>query len=147
MAAETKINRKDVRATLVALIVADASWQSVVGYRPPNWDGQSPVMSVESSGTKEEDFTGYPTTRMRFLIRSSVLVGTSDNAGGWSSDDAEDLLDDLDLAIRDIVRDGVPDSGINAFVLDESNFSSTGYEIIGGELYRFEDRIILAEIN
>ena len=107
-------SRKLVRDELVALFVADGSWQDVWGYFPgvDAFQGRSPLLTITSGGTKQTTGTFHLNpTQYQFLITTYVLsYRLSDN---WLATDAMDTLDALDLKVRQIIRDNMG-GGTNA---------------------------------
>ncbi len=119
-------SREASRDGLVALFVAEGSWQKVFPYQPTakEIDNQWPLMIINSVSTLQDmpSESLNPTT-FTFIVTS--FVATQDNVA-WETPDAADLVDELDQTTRQIVRDnttaGTFADGIN-FVATPSNVS------------------------
>jgi hypothetical protein len=144
----TFVTRQTARDALAALFVADGSWQAVYGYMPNDeeLDGQSPVLTVRSGGTAQEMASLHVNpTSYRYLLRTMVLANDADSS--WSESNAEDKLDELDQKLRQVIRDNVGGVAGSNFLRFDPGASTTGYSIIDGELYRWEERTIWADFS
>ena len=135
-------SRKLVRDELVALFVADGSWQDVWGYFPgvDAFQGRSPLLTITSGGTTQtsESLHVNP-TQYQFLITTYVLsYRASDN---WFATDAMDTLDALDLKVRQIIRDNMG-GGTNAdwYQFDTALSQITSAKTFEGLVYEIEAR-------
>jgi len=140
-------NRELVRDELVALFVANTSWQEVYGYFPgvSAFVGKTPVLVVTSVGTQQDmaNLNTNPAT-YRFLISSYVLAYRVSDS--WYSTDAADKIDELDMKVRQIIRDNAG-GGTNADQYRfESGFSQSDNIIASGVGYIVETRAILADL-
>ena len=101
----TFTSRELVRDELAALFVANGSWQEVYQYHPSvnEIENKTPFLVIRSAGTQQEMANLWTNkTTYRFAIISYVLAySASDN---WTSANAEDKLDELDKAIRQVIR-------------------------------------------
>lgn len=145
--ATTFISRETTRDGLVALFIADGSWQKVFGYFPTenDIDGQDPFLIITSAGT-EQDMAGdsYNPTKYMFFFTSFVLMDDSDVGGSWTNQNAEDKLDELDKKFRQIVRDN-PNGGAFADALTFADGQSQTDTIkLYGVLYRTEMWVLTA---
>ena len=123
----TQFDSREVsRDGLVALFVAEGSWQKVFPYQPTELeiDGQWPLMIINSVSTLQE-MQGESLNPTTFTFIVTSFVPTKDNVA-WETDDAADLVDELDQATRQIVRDNVAAgvfANIITFVPTPSNVS------------------------
>lgn len=90
-------NRKDARNSLVTAATAGigSSFAAIYDHLPKTFEGQSPVLTVQSGFTFPPE--AYPAHENRFAFVMRVWVDRGDAAG------AEDTLDDLDLVIRSFI--------------------------------------------
>jgi len=139
-------SREAVRDELVALFVADGSWEAVYGYYPGHSviSGKTPVLTILSAGTQQQ-MTGQHTnpSSYRFIISSFMLQ--SDGAS-WTPANAEDSLDTLDMKVRQIVRDnaGLTNGDIIRF---GNGYSQVDYRILESLPYQIESRDIFVDLN
>ena len=143
-------SRELVRDELATLFTADGSWQSVFGYFPAveAFKGRTPILIIRSRGT-EQDMAGLETNpaSYRFLLSSWVLAFSPLSADNWTSTDAEDKLDELDMKLRQVIRDNAG-GGTNADLYRfEPGFSQVDDVIIEGVPYIVETRAILADLK
>lgn len=140
-------NRELVRDELVALFVADGSWQSVYGYYPGHSviSGQTPVLTVLSAGTQQVMNGAFTNpTSYRFILSSfSLQSSTSDN---WTPANAEDKLDALDLKVRQIIRDNAGSLTNGNIIRFGAGYSQVEYQIIESLPYQIESRDIFVDL-
>lgn len=114
-------SREVSRDGLVALFVANGSWQKVFGYYPTKKeiDGQWPLMIVNAVGTLQsmEGETMNPST---FFFVITSFVATEDNAA-WETPAAANLVDTLGQTYRQIIRN----NAAAASFANSLNFSPT----------------------
>lgn len=106
-------NRKDIRAQLKAILDAGASIpQDIIGYKPSLEDiqAQSPIVSITSAGGSREAFTFQGMRLSPGLFDITLYVLTTDGAG-FTKDEAEDLLDDLEAEIAGTLANNRSHSG------------------------------------
>ena len=100
----TFTSRELVRDELVSLFTANNSWQAVYGYVPAIkvFAGMTPILIIRSRGTLQ-NFSNQDTnpTEYRFGIASFLRAFST---GEITSAQAEDTLDTLDTAIRQVIR-------------------------------------------
>ena len=140
-------DRKLVRDDIVALFVADGSWQDVYGYMPaPEAFTRSPVLVIRSAGT-EQNMEGENTnpTGYRFICESYVVAFTEQDAT-WTSELAEDEQDNLDMVFRQVVRDNAGGTTNANLLLFEGGFSSIKDVAIGRVSYSVESHGIIARL-
>ena len=146
----TFLSREAVRDELATLFTADGSWQSVFKFFPglDAIKGRTPVLIIISRGT-EQGMAGLETnpTTYRFLLSSWVLAFSPLSADNWTSTDAEDKKDELDMKLRQVIRDNAG-GGTNADLYRfEPGFSQVDDVIIEGVPYVVETRAILAGLK
>lgn len=140
-------DRKLVRADLVALFVADGSWQDVYGYMPaPEAFTRSPVLIIRSAGT-EQDMEGANTnpTAYRFICESYVVAFTEQDVT-WTSELAENEQDNLDRVFRQVVRDNAGGTTNANLLLFEGGFSSVKDVVIARQAFVVESHGIIARL-
>jgi hypothetical protein len=140
-------SREAVRDELVSLFAAEGSWQAVYGYFPSvsEMSGKTPILIIRSAGTQQvmEGQDTNPAT-YRFLATTFVLAYSED--GSWTSANAEDKLDELDQAFRQVIRDNAA-GGVNADLYRfEPGMSQRDDLILEGVPYILEGRAILADL-
>ena len=139
-------SRKLVRDELVALFVADGSWQEVWGYFPgvDAFQGRSPLLTVTSGGTTQTSESKHVNpTQYQFLITTYVLSYRASDS--WFATDAMDTLDALDLKVRQIIRINMG-GGANAdwYQFDTAPSEITSATSLEGLSYEIETRGIFA---
>lgn len=136
--------RETVRDALVTLFTDNGAWQAGFGHEPTagEADGQSPLFVITSFGTHGRNVLNTAPTTYRFQFSSYVLVGDPEDPSSWGAAEAEDKLDELDREVREIVRDNTPDG---SYGIELEGPSRPSYAMMGGEVYRVEDYVILAE--
>ena len=140
----TYVNRKTARAALKTLFVSNGNWQAVYEATPNTFDRQTPVLVLRSGGTRQ--LMQYATDPATFRIeyRTYVLYEDPNAPDDYGDEECEDKLDDLDKEMREVVRDNTP-SGADAIELGEG-FTETGYEMVDGVVYRWEEGVILVQL-
>ena len=141
--------RELIRDDLVTLFTANGSWQSVYGYFPGTNEmkGKTPVLVIRSRGTSQ-DMAGAVTnpTAYRFVLSSFVLAYSENSADNWTSDDAEDKLDELDKVLRQVIRDNAGGGSYADRFEFEPGYSQVDDIIIEGLPYIVESRGIIARL-
>lgn len=101
-------SRKTVRDALSALLSAGLTGsgnpaQAVYGYLKSDFEGQSPVVLVQSGPIQRS--TPTVTDVWDNLIRLNVLVWVmdADAASGWTDEDVDNKADEVEAAIADII--------------------------------------------
>lgn len=148
----TFTSRKLIRDAIKTLFDADGSWQAVYSGMPNYkvWSGNSPVCTILSNGTSTA-FEGQDTNPRQhdFTITNWVLYRVLDNNGAvsWESDDAEDLLDALEMKSAQIIRN----NAAGASVADRLQFADGKSQVnraqVEGNVYITETRIVTATLN
>lgn len=143
----TFTSREVVRDQLVTRFTSAGNWQAVYGYMPPidDWVGRSPILMIRSRGSSQ-DFAGdiHNPVRYRFLL-SSWTLATSDDVV-IDSQEAEDIIDDLDLVVRQTLRNYAGGDGVADQFYFEAGFSDVRDVIISGKSYIVETWPVIAEL-
>lgn len=142
------VNRKTVRgafATLLqtAIVGTGKPAQALYAYRPADFAGQSPVVTVSSSGSRRKSTTRLASTADVYL-QVGLFVLYSDNAT-WNPDDSEDALDDLEAALATVMEQN--QSATYWYSLDYSDRSQRMDVMIGGQEYAFEPVEVIIRTN
>ena len=140
------VTRETARDSLVSLFTTNASWDLVFGYQPSQNEinQRGSVLIISSGGTEQQaQALDFNRAVYRFNFMSLVLVADTDADGSWTEANCEDRLDNLDAAIRQVVRTNM--GGAGGYFLRFEGGSTTGYIIIGGAEYRTEQRVIIAD--
>jgi len=103
-------NRKDARAALAAAIIADAGITAlvpaanIIDYKPTNPDKRR-IIGVQSLSSSDPPATQkYNKTEFGLAIIVLVLLASS-AASGVTEEQAEDLMDDINQAVRQFLQD------------------------------------------
>lgn len=143
----TFTSREAVRDALAALFVANGSWQAVYNYFPSAKviSQLSPVLIIRSRGTAQR-FAMLETNpaSYQFVITSYVVAGSETDATITSAI-AEDELDTLDAAIRQIIRDNTQAATYNNLYFDEG-FSEVSDVLIVNIPYIMESYTVIADL-
>jgi hypothetical protein len=140
----TLVNRKTIRGELVTLFANTGEWKAVYGSiaRAELIDGQSPTLFIAGGGTNQI-FAGddFNPSNFIYIFESYVLL---DDGLDWDAADAEDRFDDLDLVVRQTLRNSIGQvSFANDFeMLGNSN---TGYAEVK-QTYRVEQWTVVAKM-
>lgn len=136
-------NRKAVRKALAALLAAGVpELQQVYDYRVGDFEGQSPVATVSSSGSERERLT-FAGSKARMYFQVDVFSLYSDG-GSWGEDDAEDAIDDIEAGIADVVDANQATEHWRALGLEGR--SQRVDVMIGGNEYVRESMVIVAGV-
>lgn len=141
-------SRELVRDELVTVFQANGSWQSVYGYFPSASElvGRTPALVILSAGTRQ-DMAGQFTNPASYQFQCISLVLADSDSDNWTSALAEDKLDDLDRAFRQVIRDRMA-SLTNADLLRfDEGYSERADIDLGGKPYIRETRNIFADLH
>lgn len=146
-------SRELVRDELVALFQADGSWSigaahHVYGYFPAAIEivGKTPILVILSAGTRQ-DMAGAFTNPASYLFRCITLVLADSDSDSWTAANAEDKLDDLDRAFRQVIRTNMNLlTKADLLRFDEGYSERTDIDL-GGKPYIRETRNIIADLN
>lgn len=151
MAANTA-NRETARDALTALFTAalvgaGKPVQAVYGYQASDFDGQSPVVVVLSSGVYRMRYT-LKSTRYKSFFNLEVIVFVADaiSDDSWTDANVEDKLDEVEKEIADVLAD----NRFNNSKWSDIRMSDEGSQIlpanVGGDSYKMEVIPIIAEV-
>lgn len=132
-------NRETVRDAFTsllstALVGSGLSVQAVYGYKIGDFQGQSPVVVVASSGTGR-GMAAFDSAGSDVFLDVWVFVLYNDE-GDWDEADAEDRLDLIEKEICDVVIDN--HSTANWIDADYEARSTVDDVAIGGQEYKRE---------
>lgn len=97
-------SRTDVRQLIARLLpVYYTGFQQVWAYQCGDFQQQTPVAEVTSAGTLRERVTARGTLPKPFYIDITVYALYSDQAGTYTEEDAEDVLDAAEAAVDAMV--------------------------------------------
>lgn len=145
MAADS-YNRKTARQALAALFTTSLTGsgkpcEAFYRYRIGKFDGKSPVGVLMSAGSKRPKISvGISAARdITLYFDLYIFVAYADQSTGWTDENSEDKLDDIEKLIADTVADNERSAG-NWESLTMGDRSETGefVSIIGGLSYRRE---------
>lgn len=137
------LSRREVRNQLAAIIKAGIpTLQAVYSFKAMDLQGQSPVITLASNGLRLDALTFIEPARIYFYA-VHVLVLLTDIASGWTSEDAENLNDDLVLALTQVLYDNKANEFWNSVNVEDRTF--TDEVIIGGVTYL--DEVIIISVG
>jgi hypothetical protein len=131
--------RKDARLHLAGLLEAalvgnGKPAQAVYPYQVGDFRGQTPVVVV-ASGPAEHLPNGFGCSKASFQLLVYVFVAYA-AAGGWTEEQAEDALDDIEAIIADVIgANGRTDAWVQ---IGYSGPTQPDPVVIGGVEYRRE---------
>ena len=95
------INRSSIRRHVASLLSENVrSSQNVWPYQKAKLQGTSPIITVTSSGTYRPPLT---TRGSSTVIRLTVSIYVLHSAPGWTEEQAEDQLDQLESEIAEVL--------------------------------------------
>ena len=143
----TFTTRELCRDELVSKFVTNASWQNVYGYFPAASElvGKTPVLLVLSDGTLQR-FANLETNPVsyQFLLINFVLADSDSDS--WTPALASDNLDDLDRAIRQLIRDNAGSLTTATNLRFADGFSQRRDMNVGGKPYMTETYTVIADL-
>lgn len=130
-------NRKTVRRAVASnLSTALTTAQVVYNHMKGDFSGQSPVVRVMSVGSERKRFTAEG-DRARFVLNIQLWVLYSDKHSGWTEEEAEDALDDLEHEVATwVVANRTTDEWKDLEFLSVSNIQTA---MFSGNPYLIED--------
>jgi len=142
------VNRKDIRQAFASLLQttmvgAGKPAQVLYAYRPADFSGQSPVVTVSSSGSNRKSVTRAASTADVYL-QIGLFVLYSD-VSAWSPSDSENALDDLEAALATVMEQN--QAATLWYSLDYSSRSQRMDVMIGGQEYAFEPVEVIIRTN
>lgn len=139
------LSRKDARKKVAELVQgAVTEFVAVYPYKATDLKGQSPVMTIASSGYRPQQLAAnaYWTT-YHFTLNMFILY--SDQGAGWTEDLAEDLNDDLAEKIIDCLFESRTSEFWTSIVVEDRTF--TDEVQLGGVTYLNEVIMIALEMT
>ncbi len=145
-------NRENVRDEVsvlmtASLVTSEAVVEVVYNHIRRTFTGQSPVVIV-SSGGWAPSIMGQGTSRFRTDVFIELLTFVADGnfVVGWTEAIVEDTLDDIARLMANVIGDNQTNANWNHL-----QFSGPPSGIIplaiGGNPYRMERHVLLAEVN
>ena len=133
------INRKAVREALATYLDgALPSAEAVFPYQVSDFAGKSPIVYITSSGSSREKFTGVGfRSTFKLNIHTFVLYPSENTGAGYTEQDAENILDDLEYQIASAILSIGSHALIKAISYPEQSNADNAVEI-GGETYLHE---------
>lgn len=141
-------SREVVRDELVALFVANGSWQAVYGYFPGAKviSGLSPVLIIRSKGTQQQMSGVWDNqATYRFVLTSWVAAGSETDATITSAI-AEDELDTLDKVVRQVIRTNAGSLANADSIRFATEFSEVSDVLIANIPYIMESHTVITEL-
>lgn len=128
-------SRKAARQALGALLSAAAtSAQAVYRYQKGDWKGISPIVAITSAGSERQRMTMQGS---RAVFSFDVHVFVLYKATGWTEEQAEDALDDIEQQVCTAV-DANPRTAHWASIAYADATQARDTVIIGGATYLHE---------
>ena len=142
-------SRKAIRDYIAGLVVTDDSWSNAYSGMPDFSviAGQSPICTVLSDGTSTEFAGMFNNPREhRFIVTTWVLYRR--NADGWTYDEAEDKLDELEATFAQIIRDNASGGAVcDLLQFDSASSQIDRMRTETGDIYITESRVVIATLN
>lgn len=136
-------NRSTMRAALAALFSTNLTGdgqpiQAVYAYKVGDFQGQSPVTTVTSGGTRrmEGDYGSEYENEFFLLISNYVLY--ADPGTGWGEDDAEDRLDLIEKSQADVLASNRSHASGTWEWIEYDGRSQVIEAFVGGDMYLVE---------
>lgn len=133
-------NRGLVRNALTALLTsklvgAGKPVQSVTGYLPSDIKDGWPLVIVRSAGSRRRPgMRSHADFHDEFRFEVLTILSDADNSRGWTDQDVENKLDEIEAAIAEVISDNR--STADWFFLDFADeFSNVFVLTIGGRTY------------
>lgn len=142
--ASNRETARDALATLIgtAMVGSGKPIQAVYNYRPADFGGQSPVVTVSSSGSERQRLSAQG-GRASFYVQIDWFVLYNDRAS-WTEDLAEDRLDLIESSMAEILS--ISQETYPWFALDYVDRSVRADVVVGGVEYARESVTIRAEV-
>lgn len=105
---------RDQLATLLntTIVVADGKAQAVYNHKRGKFS-ESPVILVFAAGSQRPQLgQNAQKHRNTFVFTVDVWVADADESSGWTEQEVDDKLDELDKAIADVVADNRAVDGV-----------------------------------
>lgn len=115
------ISRESVRKELHGLLqVGVPSAQAVVAYQASDFEGKSPVVMITGAGTSRDTMT-FDGMKARFFFGVSLFILHADPASGWTEEEAEDLIDQVEYEVAKTFEANQRSQYWEAIVWEESS--------------------------
>lgn len=133
------LNRTTVRralATLLdtALVGSGKPAEALYRYMVSDFQGKSPVIVVSSAPTNRNKQAQV--TRVHSFVDLDIDNYVLYSAEGWTEEQSEDALDELEKAVSDVLMDN--DTTETWAQLSFKGDSDLDYVAVGGKMYRVE---------
>ena len=143
------VSRKAIRKKLKELLEGISLLQDAYHYKPHTFEGQSPVIYITSSGTNTRWLTGQGFQNSIYvnLHICTLYASTLGETIAYQEEQAEDLLDDIEAAIRNVLKDNAAVAGHwqGLRYFDRSNADTP--MLIEGDLYLHEIIPLVMEVS
>ena len=142
--ASNRETARDALATLIstAMVGTGKPVQAVYNYRPADFGGQSPVVTVSSSGSQRPRMT-FAGGQAHFYLQVDMFVLYNDQAS-WTEDLSEDRLDLIESTLA-----GILDANQRYSPWEAIGFTDRSQRVdvvVGGVEYARETVTIVAEV-
>jgi hypothetical protein len=127
-------DRKACRRALAQLIQGGVpAAQAVYPYQILSPEGQSPIITIVSAGAERKPMTLRGVSSSFYLVVQVLVLHTGDN---WTPEEAEDLIDDVELEIAKVIESNQDNDNWSALVADDPSMIQR--ITIGGYAYLTE---------
>lgn len=128
--------RRELAALLEpALVGPDKPTQAVYHYQAGDFAGRTPVVVV-ASGAANHEPNGFGCDRTTFQLLVFVFVAYAVPGSGWTEEDTEDALDDIEALIAEVIS---ANSRTDAWTkIEYAAPTDPAAVVIGGVEYRRE---------
>lgn len=146
-------NRETVRDALAALLNTELAGtgkpvQAVYGYLESDFEDQSPVVMVLTAGirrTRPYSSSNEWESFMRFELLAWVL--DADTGSGWTDQNVDDKVDEVEAAIADVIQDNAYNEGVwHGLSYDPDRDTAIVRVTIGSTPYVLERIPIVADV-
>jgi hypothetical protein len=140
----TAPTRKACRKHLTTLLSAGVSTaQEVIPYQKAELSGVSPVVMCVSAGSDRQPARAFHDS---FFLGIMVFVLHSDPESGWTEEDAEDALDDIEAEITAVIQANAREENYWES-LEHDGTSAVDRINISGEFYLYEAHSVHVEVT
>lgn len=132
------VSRRDAREALAAYLTGTIiAATAVYPYQVADFAGQSPIVYITSSGSERTKLTGQGYRSMFKLNVHSFVLYPSKATDGYTEQDAENILDEIEHQVADAFLSIANNPVIKAISYGETSNADNTIEI-GGETYLHE---------
>lgn len=131
--------RKEVRERLATLFSASEEFTEVYDHAPLDLRGQDRVLCIYTDSTRHDMISAHMNNAFYRFYLETFALRRIDEAG------AEDALDEMHEAIREIIRENVGDSTWNELSLEEE--SDALFAQMAKEPYRVERHSLTVKVT